>query len=183
MKNKRSKLITVLFVAAISVSLFTGCSDDATITGLDESALPELTSDTRAVTDELIESDSISSFSLLTATEYSDAELKKRIRSGWWKQYAYTLSNGNTTPEIWVQTDYTQNIYPEAPILFFIGNSVSKNVELKFIAPGTTPTYFKDLGGDMYEFKAGYNVPIFFQFVSKSTGNVVDTIIFFIKDI
>ena len=38
MKNKRGKLITVLFVAAMSVSLFTGCSDDATITiyGLDE---------------------------------------------------------------------------------------------------------------------------------------------------
>ena len=33
MKNKRGKLITVLFVAAMSVSLFTGCSDDATITG------------------------------------------------------------------------------------------------------------------------------------------------------
>ena len=60
MKNKRGKLITVLFVAAMSVSLFTGCSDDATITGLDEGALPELASDTRAVTDELIESDSIS---------------------------------------------------------------------------------------------------------------------------
>ena len=57
MKNKRGKLITVLFVAAMSVSLFTGCSDDATITGLDEGALPELASDTRAVTDELIESD------------------------------------------------------------------------------------------------------------------------------
>ena len=41
MKNKRGKLITVLFVAAMSVSLFTGCSDDATITGLDEGALPE----------------------------------------------------------------------------------------------------------------------------------------------
>ena len=82
MKNKRRKLITVLFVAAMSVSLFTGCSNDATITGLDEGALPELASDTRAVTDELIESDSISNFSLLTATEYSDAELKKRIRDG-----------------------------------------------------------------------------------------------------
>ena len=46
MKNKRGKLITVLFVAAMSVSLFTGCSDDATITGLDEGALPELASDT-----------------------------------------------------------------------------------------------------------------------------------------
>ena len=79
MKNKRGKLITVLFVAAMSVSLFTGCSDDATITGLDEGALPELASDTRAVTDELIESDSISNFSLLAATEYSDAELKERI--------------------------------------------------------------------------------------------------------
>ena len=94
MKNKRGKLITVLFVAAMSVSLFTGCSDDATITGLDEGALPELASDTRAVTDELIESDSISNFSLLAATEYSDAELKKRIRNGWWKQYSYTLPNG-----------------------------------------------------------------------------------------
>ena len=92
MKNKRGKLITVLFVAAMSVSLFTGCSDDATITGLDEGALPELASDTRTVTDELIESDSISNFSLLAATEYSDAELKERIRSGWWKQYYdYTL--------------------------------------------------------------------------------------------
>lgn len=49
-ENKRGKLITVLFVAAMSVSLFTGCSDDATITGLDEGALPELASDTRAVT-------------------------------------------------------------------------------------------------------------------------------------
>ena len=100
MKNKRGKLITVLFVAAMSVSLFTGCSDDATITGLDEGALPELASDTRAVTDELIESDSISNFSLLAATEYSDAELKKRIRNGWWKQYSYTLPNGRVTPEI-----------------------------------------------------------------------------------
>lgn len=85
------------FVAAMSVSLFTGCSNDATITGLDEGALPELASDTRAVTDELIESDSISNFSLLAATEYSDAELKKRIRDGWWKQYAYTLPDGKVT--------------------------------------------------------------------------------------
>lgn len=125
MKNKRGKLITVLFVAAMSVSLFTGCSDDATITGLDEGALPELASDTRAVTDELIESDSISNFSLLAATEYSDAELKKRIRSGWWKQYYEEISTG------------------------------------------------------FYEFKIAYPVPVFFEFVSKKTGEIIDTIIFF----
>lgn len=183
MKNKRSKLITVLFVAAMSVSLFTGCSNDATITGLDEGALPELASGTRAVTDELIESDSISNFSLLAATEYSDAELKKRIRDGWWRQYANTTEDGKTTPEMWERTDYTQNIYPEAPILFFVGNGVAENVDIQFVQPGTIPLYCKEVGIDLYEFKTGYNVPVFFQFTSKSTGNVVDTIIFFIKDI
>lgn len=183
MKNKRSKLITVLFVAAMSVSLFTGCSNDATITGLDEGALPELASDTRAVTDELIESDSISNFSLLAATEYSDAELKKRIRDGWWRQYANTTEDGKTTPEMWERTDYTQNIYPEAPILFFVGNGVAENVDIQFVQPGTIPLYCKKVGIDLYEFKTGYNVPVFFQFTSKSTGNVIDTIIFFIKDI
>ena len=88
MKNKRGKLITVLFVAAMSVSLFTGCSDDATITGLDEGALPELASDTRAVTDELIESDSISNFSLLAATEYSDAHYSL-LGVRYWKMLMY----------------------------------------------------------------------------------------------
>ena len=145
--------------------------------------MPELASDTRAVTDELIESDSISNFSLLAATEYSDAELKKRIRDGWWRQYANTTEDGKTTPEMWERTDYTQNIYPEAPILFFVGNGVAENVDIQFVQPGTIPLYCKKVGIDLYEFKTGYNVPVFFQFTSKSTGNVVDTIIFFIKDI
>lgn len=75
-ENKRRKLITVLLLLQCLL-VFYRCSNDATITGLDEGALPELASDTRAViTDELIESDSISNFSLLAATEYSDAELK-----------------------------------------------------------------------------------------------------------
>lgn len=84
---------------------------------------------------------------------------------------------------MWERTDYTQNIYPEAPILFFVGNGVAENVDIQFVQPGTIPLYCKKVGIDLYEFKTGYNVPVFFQFTSKSTGNVVDTIIFFIKDI
>ena len=179
MKNKRGKLITVLFVAAMSVSLFTACSDDATITGLDEGALPELASDTRAVTDELIESDSISNFSLLAATEYSDAELKKRIRNGWWKQYSYTLPNGRVTPEISEYTDYTQNIYPDATTLFFVGSEVLENVNVQFSQIGTTPYYYEEINTGFYEFKVAYPVPVFFEFVSKKTGEIIDTIIFF----
>ena len=165
MKNKRGKLITVLFVAAMSVSLFTGCSDDATITGLDEGALPELASDTRAVTDELI--------------EYSDAELKKRIRNGWWKQYSYTLPNGRVTPEISEYTDYTQNIYPDATTLFFVGSEVLENVNVQFSQIGTTPYYYEEINTGFYEFKVAYPVPVFFEFVSKKTGEIIDTIIFF----
>ena len=168
MKNKRGKLITVLFVAAMSVSLFTGCSDDATITGLDEGALPEL-----------IESDSISNFSLLAATEYSDAELKKRIRNGWWKQYSYTLPNGRVTPEISEYTDYTQNIYPDATTLFFVGSEVLENVNVQFSQIGTTPYYYEEINTGFYEFKVAYPVPVFFEFVSKKTGEIIDTIIFF----
>lgn len=179
MKNKRSKLITVLFVAVMSVSLFTGCSDDATITGLDEGALPELVSDTRAVTDELIKPDSISSFSLSTAIEYSDAELKKRIRSGWWKQYAYTLQDGRVTPEISEYTDYTQNIYPDATTLFYVGSEVLENVNVQFSPIGTTPYYYEEINTGFYEFKVAYPVPVFFEFVSKKTGEIIDTIIFF----
>ena len=56
MKSKKSKLIAAFFVAAMSFSLFTGCSDDATMIGLNEGVLPELISDTRAVADGLIQS-------------------------------------------------------------------------------------------------------------------------------
>lgn len=148
-------------------------------TGLDEGALPELASDTRAVTDELIESDSISNFSLLAATEYSDAELKKRIRNGWWKQYSYTLPNGRVTPEISEYTDYTQNIYPDATTLFFVGSEVLENVNVQFSQIGTTPYYYEEINTGFYEFKVAYPVPVFFEFVSKKTGEIIDTIIFF----
>lgn len=179
MKSKKSKLIAAFFVAAMSFSLFTGCSDDATMIGLNEGVLPELISDTRAVADGLIESDSISNLSLSAATEYSDAELKKRIRSGWWKQYAYTMSDGRVTPEISEYTDYTQNIYPDATTLFYVGSEVLEDVNVQFSQIGTTPYYYEEINTGFYQFKVAYPVPVFFEFVSKRTGEIIDTIIFF----
>lgn len=182
MKNKKNKLMAALLMAAMFLSVMTGCSDNA-ISELEESGVTGLNANTRTVAGESLEVDSISSAKLASANVPSDEELKKRIRGGWWKQYSYTLSNGETIPEQWLRTDYTQVIYPEAPVLFFIGMCVDDYVDIEFVAPGTTPIYCKEVGMDLYEFKTGYNIPIFFQFRSKATGNVIDTIIFFIVDV
>lgn len=182
MKNKKNKLMAALLMAAMFLSVMTGCSDNA-ISELEESGVTGLNANTRTVAGESLEVDSISSAKLASANVPSDEELKKRIRGGWWKQYANTLPDGRTTPQLYEFTNYTQNIYPEATVLFYLGAEVADNVDIEFVQPGTTPYYLKKISSDMYEFKAAYPVPIFFQFVSKSTGNVVDTIIFFIREI